>query len=319
MLQLRESVTGPRATCACCGGSKLLTLGRSYGRWRYVKCKSCETFQLHPRPTAAELDKFYNSEYQVDSERHFRQMSAIGNELLDLLESKVKGRELLEIGCSYGGFLRAAQLRNWSCVGVEISREAANVASQAGLNVSVGTLEQNWGHLCGANFDAVVLWHVIEHLPNWRAVLGSVAKLLKSGGCLALRTPNAASLGAWCLGSGWEWFHAPDHLQIFSPRALERILEELGFKIEFVGTQRGDANTLVSQVMTALASRALRAWRRVPSKFEYRANSSSPRLRRWHYHACRVLNSLGRPVDSLLGVNGGTMRGSELLAMARRV
>ena len=318
MLQLRKSVKDPNVTCVFCGGSSLLMLSRGNGQWSYLKCEKCATFQIYPLPTAAELNKFYNSEYHVDSERHFRQMSTFGNELLDLLESKVRGRELLELGCSYGGFLRTAQLRNWSSVGVEISKEAAKVASQAGLRVLVGALEQNEEYLGSANFDAVVMWHVIEHLPNWRAVLGSAAKLLKSGGCLALRTPNAASLGARYLGSGWEWFYTPDHLQIFSPRAMERILEELGLKVEFVGTLRGDANTFVSQALTALASRTLHSWRPVPSKSEYRANSTSQRLRRWHYRACRVLNTLGQPIDSLLGLNGGTMRGSELLTVARR-
>ena len=67
--------------------------------------------QLVPVPSKAELEGFYNFNSKVEAKRHLWQMGMKGSRMLDVLEAKTSGRELLEIGCSYGGFLRLARHR----------------------------------------------------------------------------------------------------------------------------------------------------------------------------------------------------------------
>jgi 2-polyprenyl-3-methyl-5-hydroxy-6-metoxy-1,4-benzoquinol methylase len=56
-------------------------------------------------------------------------------------------------------------------------------------------LNQNFGDRFGsAEFDAVCLMEVIEHLENPRHVIRQIRPLLKKGGILLLTTPNASGL-----------------------------------------------------------------------------------------------------------------------------
>ena len=71
------------------------------------------------------------------------------------------------------------------------------------------------------SFDAVIMSHVIEHVPQPRELLAECARLLKLGGRLVMLTPNAESFGLDYYGRCWRGLEPPRHLQIFSQPALE--------------------------------------------------------------------------------------------------
>lgn len=274
--------------------------------------------QLTPVPSEAELEEFYNFEYLVEPKGHHRQMTMIGSRMLDLLEAKTSGRELLEIGCSYGGFLQVAKQRGWSCVGVEASQAAATEAGSAGLEVYAGTIENNLCSLGSRQFDVIAMWHVIEHLPDPRHALRAVSGLLKGGGYLTLRTPNAESMGARLLGRRWEWFYAPEHVFLYSARGIQRLLEQFNLKVEFISSQRGDAQTLFSQAITALGSLAISKLRQSFTETDTGQRKAAFRLRALHRSVSSIANVPGKPIDALLGLNGRNLRGSELVVLARK-
>ncbi len=43
------------------------------------------------------------------------------------------------------------------------------------------------------SFDAVTLWNVVEHVPNYRGLLADAARLLRRGGRLFAIAPNYAA------------------------------------------------------------------------------------------------------------------------------
>jgi 2-polyprenyl-3-methyl-5-hydroxy-6-metoxy-1,4-benzoquinol methylase len=278
----------------------------------------CGGVQLAPVPSEAELEEFYNMEYRVEVRRHLRQMTTIGSQMLDLLEAKTSGRELLEIGCSYGGFLRLAKHRGWFCTGIEASRTVAAEAATAGLEVYAGTVENNLCSLGSRRFDVIAMWHVIEHLPDARRVLRAVSGLLTAGGYLTLRTPNPESVGARLLGRRWEWFYAPEHVFLYSARGIQQLLEQFNLKIESISSQRGDAQTLFSQAITALGSVAIGKLRRSLKEKGTKQRKGSLRLHALHRRVSSIANVPGKPIDALLRLNGHNLRGSELVVLARR-
>ncbi|HLQ45249.1 MAG TPA: class I SAM-dependent methyltransferase, partial [Planctomycetaceae bacterium] len=78
-------------------------------------------------------------------------------------------------------------------------------------------------------FDAIVLWHVLEHLPDARATIQEVHRLLRPGGLLVVAVPNFSSWQArW---AGCDWFHLdlPRHLIHFPVAALKELLAARGF------------------------------------------------------------------------------------------
>jgi hypothetical protein len=73
-------------------------------------------------------------------------------------------------------------------------------------------------------FGAILMREVIEHLEDWRDALEEVREAMLTSGLFQIQTPRPT---AGCE----EMIHQEVHLQIFSPMALERALQEQGFLV----------------------------------------------------------------------------------------
>ena len=79
--------------------------------------------------------------------------------------------------------------------------------------------------------DAVVLWHVLEHLEAPEDSLERVGGWLRPGGLLVVAVPNLASAQARIAGPGWHHLDLPRHRTHLTARGLERMLERHGFEL----------------------------------------------------------------------------------------
>src|SRR5438045_3277427 len=61
------------------------------------------------------------------------------------------------------------------------------------------------------SLDAVVLWDVIEHLPNPRETLEAAGAWLRPGGVVAISTGDVDSLSARLHGRDWSLMTPPWH------------------------------------------------------------------------------------------------------------
>lgn len=142
---------------------------------------------------------------------------------------------LLEVGCGPGLFLELAQRHFAEVCGVEISEFAVKYArEQLGLAVLNAPFEQ--GTMQGKTFDAVVLWDVLEHLPDPYAALCEVRRVLRPGGWCVLSTGNIASLAARLSGSRWHLLNIPEHLFYFTPNSVRRLLGRCGLQVERISS-----------------------------------------------------------------------------------
>jgi len=149
------------------------------------------------------------------------------DERVRFLHAVADGR-LLDVGCGSGESLLFMRGLGWQVEGIDFDERAVQVAAQRGLQVSCGTLEQKG--FPSANFHAVILNHVIEHLPDPVATLSECARILRPGGRLVLFTPNSSSLGHRFFKGEWRGLEPPRHLHIFSMQSMNRILELAGFQ-----------------------------------------------------------------------------------------
>lgn len=138
------------------------------------------------------------------------------------------GSSLLDIGCGSGRFLWRAARVGWHVIGLEFDPTAARVCRSKGLEVFDGTLEELAS--TGRRFDVITLSHVIEHVHDPLALLRSARTLLADGGYFWIETPNRLSHGHKYYGTGWAGLHTPHHLQVFSPQALRKLMDEAGFE-----------------------------------------------------------------------------------------
>ncbi len=79
--------------------------------------------------------------------------------------------------------------------------------------------------------DVIILWQVLEHLPDPRAGLRELRRILTARGRLVISTPNPESITARLLGKRWTMYIPPRHLNLFPPRSLVRLLESEGFEV----------------------------------------------------------------------------------------
>ena len=112
-------------------------------------------------------------------------------EELGFLNGLPPGR-ILDIGCG-PGFMLSGLRAGWEKHGVEVSRFAAQHAEQY-CEIHVGPVED--AQFPSLHFDVVVLYHVIEHVPDPVSMIREVHRLLKTGGfsCWAHQTSTAVAL-----------------------------------------------------------------------------------------------------------------------------
>jgi 2-polyprenyl-3-methyl-5-hydroxy-6-metoxy-1,4-benzoquinol methylase len=141
----------------------------------------------------------------------------------------VKEGRVLDVGCGNGERLALLKQLGWTVKGIDIDRQAVEAARQKGVDADCGELKVM--PYPASSFDAVILSHVIEHVPQPVELLSECARVLKPGGRLVMLTPNAESLGLDFYGRCWRGLEPPRHLQIFSRPALERIVKEAGLSV----------------------------------------------------------------------------------------
>ena len=97
---------------------------------------------------------------------------------------------------------------------------------------------------------------MIEHVPDPGRFLRACRSCLRSGGHLALKTPNVASVIARINKSSWEWANPVTHLFLFSPRTLAEVVKKSGFHPIQIFTCRGDAHNPWLEIMRGATIRA---------------------------------------------------------------
>jgi len=257
---VREAVTtvaeelapAQNTRCTICGGVSMhqLWLAKGYDYWA---CHHCNFVNVAPVPQEAVLKDYYAKSYAVDRMAYQRSTKKHAARDIRFLEQyEVPGR-MLEIGSSWGFFLDAARRRGWHVKGIELSDAAANWARKhLELDVTCGTVEAS---LLPGQYDVVVAWHVIEHVPDLIGFLKTVREVLRPGGLFAVRTPNIASVPAKINGWAWQWVGAPAHLSLFSPRSLGLALEKNGFFVRHISTRRGDAHNPIFETLRCASLR----------------------------------------------------------------
>jgi len=141
---------------------------------------------------------------------------------------------LLDIGCSNGSFAYSAQRLNWDVSGIELEQGSRAIAQKHGLSIHTKPLDKL--SLPSDHFDAVTMWQVIEHLSNPKATVQEVARILKPGGIFAVSTPNIKSIGWLLLKERWHCIEPEVHLNLFSPRGLEKLINDCGLKTKHLET-----------------------------------------------------------------------------------
>lgn len=71
----------------------------------------------------------------------------------------------------------------------------------------------------------------LEHELHSRALLAEVARVLAPGGATIVKVPNHGSANRLVMGPRWCGFRSPGHVNYFTPRTLQGMVEQAGLAV----------------------------------------------------------------------------------------
>ena len=135
----------------------------------------------------------------------------------------VQKGSLLDIGAGTGAFAAAAQGAGWQVTGLE--PDAATRQRAAAVHMITLQDTDTLATLPAASFDAITMWHVLEHVHELHACMEQVKAVLKDNGRLLIAVPNYTSRDAAFYQQYWAAYDVPRHLYHFSPAAMAALLK----------------------------------------------------------------------------------------------
>lgn len=200
------------------------------GPFVYHRCPDCGWVFLQNVPH--DLSRYYPEDYYPVPSSTAELSAASRHERykVDIVQRFKRNGRLCEIGPAHGAFALLARRAGFDVTAIEMSAECCrSLRDLAGVQAVHSDEPAAELQRLGA-FDAIVLWHVIEHLRDPLRVLGSAAQALSPGGILVVAAPNPEAWQFGVLGPRWPHLDAPRHVSLVPAPTLRRELQKLGLR-----------------------------------------------------------------------------------------
>ena len=235
------------SACPCCKGvdiSKVLSAADhtvSNETFEIWQCNVCTARFTQNVPDKNEIEKYYKSENYIshsdtkqgfiNSLYHFvRKRTLNGKRKLVEKYTKLSIGKILDIGAGTGAFLQVMQKSEWEVTGFEPDETARENAKKL-YGLSLQPSEELF-NLKAETFDAITLWHVLEHVHELHEYMDQLKKLLKLTGCLFIAIPNYACYDEKIYKEFWAGYDVPRHLYHFSPTSITQLLLQHGLQLK---------------------------------------------------------------------------------------
>lgn len=205
-----------------------------------LRCNSCGFILTNPRPEQADLPDYYQSEAYISHSNSSKQLINQAYKLirsftvkwkyeLVLRHSVTKPTAILDYGCGTGNFLATCKTQGAHIAGVEPAASARSIAGEVTGTAIAKDIKDVRG-----TFDAITLWHVLEHVVHLDDTIGNLRSRLNQNGSMFIAVPNPLSWDAMYYKEYWAAFDVPRHLWHFSRKTMKTLLTKHDFKIETV-------------------------------------------------------------------------------------
>lgn len=201
-----------------------------------AKCSTCGFAYTVNAPDQNHIGRYYEHEDYVshtDTKEglfftiYHKVRSFMLGQKMDYLKKHTSLKRALDIGAGTAYFVNYLKAHGVEAIGFEPDKEARLQAKKnfqlelkASLEEILASKEQ---------FDAISLWHVLEHVHDLSAYFEHFKALLNTNGVLAIAVPNYTSYDAKFYGKYWAAYDLPKHLWHFSPQSLKELAQNQGF------------------------------------------------------------------------------------------
>jgi 2-polyprenyl-3-methyl-5-hydroxy-6-metoxy-1,4-benzoquinol methylase len=230
--------TDQQKECYLCGGKKFKKRPgsvRDRPELEVFECASCGLVFLSSSDHIR--DRFYensgmhgedilNIQYWIretewDDERRFQ-----------YLKSALQNQRLLDFGCGTGGFLLKARALAATAHGVELETRLSRHYESRGLTV-FQNLSEISNDIHGEGYDIITIFHVLEHVPDPKAILSELTEMLSNGGQIIVEVPNAddALLTLYQCEPFSNFTYWSCHLFLFTAKTLKMLFSQVNLKV----------------------------------------------------------------------------------------
>ncbi len=210
--------------------------GESFVIWQ---CADCSLRFTQDVPDQASVGPYYQSQDYISHSdtdkglvnrlyKKVRKYTLQRKANLVIKNTKTKG-SILDLGAGTGAFLKVVGERGWEATGIEPDAGARALAKKLYGIQLLDTMELK--NLPAGKFDAITLWHVLEHVHELHEYVEQLKSLLKEKGKIFIAVPNYQSLDANVYKSYWAAYDVPRHLYHFSPKSMQTLMEKHGLRI----------------------------------------------------------------------------------------
>lgn len=228
--------------CNSSGINPLLTVkDHSVSKEEFVvwQCSNCSVRFTQDVPDEDSIAPYYQSPDYIS---HSNSNKGLVNQLYQKVRSitlsqkaklimhhtKEKGR-MLDIGAGIGAFLSVMKQKDWEVHGIEPDDGARKKAKELfGLTLDEPSTLFD---LPANRYDAITLWHVLEHVHQLHPYLEQLKKLLTKEGKIFIAVPNYTSADAAAYRNYWAAYDVPRHLYHFTPQSIDVLVQQHGMKI----------------------------------------------------------------------------------------
>src|SRR5665647_2153321 len=216
-------------SCPCCGQKNITPVFSaedytlSHERFEIWECKNCTLRFTQNVPGQDKIGAYYQSENYIS---HSDTNKGLINNLyhkvrIRTLAKKRKmveeitgksGGSILDVGCGTGAFLHTMQLSGWKITGLEPDETARKKALEL-YKLNLDSSEKLFS-LPAESFDAITMWHVLEHVHELHEYIKRLKELLKPGGKLFIAVPNYTSYDEKVYKEFWAAYDAVSYTHL---------------------------------------------------------------------------------------------------------
>ena len=194
-----------------------------------MKCNNCDFEYAFPFKEGS--SSFYD--WITSQEKYYPVSRWEYKKTLDVIQTRNDKIKLLDVGCGDGkylDFLKANSNGNIDFSGLDPTKLSAEMCLEKGHKVFCKDINEFKNSFKNELFDAVTVFHVLEHIANPKLFLKELLTLINPSGKILISTPYSP------MELELEWFdilnHPPHHMGRWNLKSYKSLALELNLNVK---------------------------------------------------------------------------------------